>query len=59
VIVGGGSNATVVTPNIQVCGSVVHIIDAVLLPGAISTIPSQPSNSTTGKLISFFLFIAT
>lgn len=46
VIVGGASNATVVTPNIQVCGSVVHIIDTVLLPGALSTIPSQPSNST-------------
>jgi hypothetical protein len=59
VIVGGASNATVVTPNIQVCGSVVHIIDTVLLPGALSTIPSQPWNSTTGKMISFFFFIAT
>ncbi|CAK9872613.1 unnamed protein product [Sphagnum jensenii] len=49
VIVGGASNATVVTPNIQVCGSVVHIINAVLLPGALSTIPSQPSNSTPGS----------
>jgi len=38
---------------------VVHIINAVLLPGALSTIPSQPSNSTPGKLISFILFIAT
>jgi uncharacterized surface protein with fasciclin (FAS1) repeats len=47
VIVGGASNATVVTPNIQVGGSVVHIINAVLLPGALSTIPTQ--NTITGS----------
>ncbi|CAM6028506.1 unnamed protein product [Sphagnum balticum] len=35
VIIGGASNATIVTADIQICGSVMHIIDAVLLPTAI------------------------
>lgn len=36
VIIGGASNATIVTADIQICGgAVMHIIDAVLLPTAI------------------------
>jgi uncharacterized surface protein with fasciclin (FAS1) repeats len=35
VIIGGASNATIVTADIEICGSVMHIIDAVLLPTAI------------------------
>jgi len=42
VIIGGASNATIVTADIQICGAVMHIIDAVLLPTAIY-FPLQPS----------------
>jgi hypothetical protein len=35
VIIGGASNATIVTADIPICGAVMHIIDAVLLPTAI------------------------
>ncbi|KAH9566195.1 hypothetical protein CY35_04G118200 [Sphagnum magellanicum] len=35
VIIGGASNATIVIADIQICGAVMHSIDAVLLPTAI------------------------
>jgi len=38
--VGAANNATVVTANIQVCNSVVHVVNRVLLPAAtLSAIP--------------------
>ncbi|KAL3695256.1 hypothetical protein R1sor_009332 [Riccia sorocarpa] len=38
-ILGAESNATVITPNVPVCKSTVHIIDNVLLPASLAAIP--------------------
>jgi uncharacterized surface protein with fasciclin (FAS1) repeats len=45
--VGNANNATVVTPDVPVCNSVVHVVDRVLLPNATLTyIPTYSENDT-------------
>jgi len=46
--VGNVNNATVVTPDLLVCNSVVHVINRVLLPNAtLSAIPIYNANTPT------------
>ncbi|BBN00833.1 hypothetical protein MPTK1_2g02510 [Marchantia polymorpha subsp. ruderalis] len=47
-IIAQESNATVVTADVTVCGSVVHIINHVLIPAALADIPNyMPTTPTT------------
>lgn len=47
-IIAQESNATVVTADVAVCGSVVHIINHVLIPAALADIPNyMPPTPTT------------
>jgi hypothetical protein len=46
--VGNGTNATVVTPDIMVGASVIHVIDTVLLPPLDANVPASATNTTGG-----------
>lgn len=47
---GGANNATVVTPDVTVCNSVVHVVDRVLLPNATLIYIPTYSNESTNTL---------